>query len=269
MRHSRVWWRFSEDFSCFSPKLTGLGALVTAVAMANVFLLNVFYDVAVKLFSLHLLLMASFLLLPDVPRLAGVLLFNRETARVERPKLFWWDRRARLAWAGPIMVAVAVIGLTFSTERAIDESGGQAKPNAVPFYGIWDVVEFTVAGTPHPPLTTDDVRWQKVVFDDRGYVSIQRMDGSPIWAFIKIDQRAKIITFDHTGKPDPALRGLFGASWKANFTYDDASPDVLILSGTYDNRPATVVLKRDQTRYFLTPHRPGWILRARPPLPYV
>jgi uncharacterized membrane protein YphA (DoxX/SURF4 family) len=253
----------------FFPQFTALGALVAAVAMTNVFLLNVFYDIAVKMFSLHLLLMAGFLLLPDVPRLAAVLLFNRETARVERPKVFWWNRDTRLALAMPIIFGAAVIGWTISNERAIDDAAGQAKPNAVPFYGIWDVTEFTVAGTPHPPLTTDEVRWQKVVFDDRGYVSIQRMDGSPIWASIKIDQSTKTITFDHTGKPHPTLRELFGASWKANFTFDESSPEVLILTGMFDQQPATVTLKKDHTRYFLSPHEGHWILRARPVLPYL
>jgi hypothetical protein len=213
--------------------------------------------------------MAGFLLLPDVPRLAAVFLFNRETARVERPKLFWWNRDARLALAMSMIFGVAVIGWTVSTERTIDDTAGPAKPNAVPFFGIWDVMEFTVAGTSHPPLTTDEVRWQKVVFDDRGYVSIQRMDGSSIWASIKIDKRGKTITFDHTGKPDQDLRKLFGASWKANFTFDESSPEVLILTGTYDQQPATVTLKKDLTRYFLSPHEGHWILRARPVLPYL
>jgi uncharacterized membrane protein YphA (DoxX/SURF4 family) len=253
----------------FFPQLTALGALVVIVAMTNVFLLNVFYDVAVKVFSFHLLLMAGFLLLPDVPRLAAVLLFNREAAPVERPKLFPWDRRLRLALTVPLIFGIAVIGWTVSAERSIDMAAGQAKPNAVPFFGIWDVVEFTVADTPHPPLTTDEVRWQKIIFDDRGYVSIQRMDGTLIWAFIKIDQTAKAITFDHTGKPHPDLRKLFGDAWKANFTFNESSPELLILTGTYNEQPATVTLQKDHTRYFLSPHERHWVLRARPVLPYL
>src|SRR5262245_33151841 len=54
-----------------APRLTTLGALVTAAAMTQVFLLNVFYDVNQKLNSFHLLAMAAFLLLPDVPRLGS------------------------------------------------------------------------------------------------------------------------------------------------------------------------------------------------------
>lgn len=65
----------------FVPQLTTLAALLATMALTQVFALNVFYDVHVKLFSLHLLLMACFLLLPDVRRLADVFLFNRATGR--------------------------------------------------------------------------------------------------------------------------------------------------------------------------------------------
>ncbi|WP_261663868.1 hypothetical protein [Deinococcus sp. Marseille-Q6407] len=46
-----------------------LGALVAAVTMTNVFALNLFYDVPVKLFSGHLLLTALVLAAADLPRL--------------------------------------------------------------------------------------------------------------------------------------------------------------------------------------------------------
>ena len=45
--------------------------------MAEIFTLNMTYDVPVKLFSFHLLLMSLFLLAPDTKRLLNVLLLNR------------------------------------------------------------------------------------------------------------------------------------------------------------------------------------------------
>ena len=56
-----------------------LGALVVFGVMLNVMMLNYCYDVPVKLFSTHLVVMSIFLLLPDLPRLANVLFFNRPT----------------------------------------------------------------------------------------------------------------------------------------------------------------------------------------------
>jgi hypothetical protein len=52
-----------------------------------------------------------------------------------------------------------------------------------------------------------------------------------------MDLPRKMITFDHSGKPHPDLLDLFGTSWKAEFTFDDSSPEVLILTGRYNGRP--------------------------------
>ncbi|HYX52747.1 MAG TPA: hypothetical protein VE783_04800, partial [Candidatus Limnocylindrales bacterium] len=72
----------------FIPRLTALGALVSAAAMTNVFILNMCYDVPVKIYSLNLLLMAVFLLLPELGRLTNVFVLNRTALPVVPPALF-------------------------------------------------------------------------------------------------------------------------------------------------------------------------------------
>jgi uncharacterized membrane protein YphA (DoxX/SURF4 family) len=253
----------------FVPRLLTLGALLTLAVTANVLAMNVAYDVEVKLFACQLLVMAGFLLLPDLRRIADVFVFNRGSAPVERPRLITNPRFARLAAVLPLVTAAAVTALTFSTERAIDRQFGAPAPAAVPHYGIWDVEEFALEGTPLPPLSTDAVRWQRLVFDARDYVYVQRMSGSLIIASIKLDPGRKMLAFDHGGTPRPELKELVGAPWKAEFSYESATPDVLVLTGTYENRPATVKLRRSQSRFFLTPHERQWMRRGVPLFPYV
>jgi hypothetical protein len=89
-----------------------------------------------------------------------------------------------------------------------------------------------------------------------------------IWAVTELDRARRTITFDHTGKPQPELQDLFGPSWKAEFTFDDSSPEILILTGRYNGRPATIRLRKNHTRYFLTPHERQWIRRTWPIVPY-
>jgi len=50
----------------FFRRTSTLGAMASAAVMLNIVLMNFCYDVPVKLYSTHLLLMALFLLLPDV-----------------------------------------------------------------------------------------------------------------------------------------------------------------------------------------------------------
>lgn len=52
-----------------------LGALIVVAVMSNVVMLNFSYDVPVKLFSSHILVLAIFILLPDMKRLLNLFLF--------------------------------------------------------------------------------------------------------------------------------------------------------------------------------------------------
>ncbi len=58
-------------------RTTLLGALICAGVLGNVFMLNVAYDVPVKILSFHLMAMSVFLVAPDLSRLANLLLLNR------------------------------------------------------------------------------------------------------------------------------------------------------------------------------------------------
>src|SRR5205807_3997106 len=71
---------------------TLLGALCAAGATLQVFLLNMCYDVPVKLMSGHLLLMALTLIVPDVPRLVRFFVLGRPVAPRPAMPLFAWRR---------------------------------------------------------------------------------------------------------------------------------------------------------------------------------
>ncbi len=60
------------------PRFTTLGALISGAMMTNVLLLNLAYDVPRKIYSIHLVLMCVFLLLPDLRRIVDFFLLNRK-----------------------------------------------------------------------------------------------------------------------------------------------------------------------------------------------
>src|SRR5437763_16588523 len=68
-------------------RTTLLGALVSFGVMLHVAVLNFCYDVPVKLFSTHLVLMSVFLTLPDLPWLAKVFVLGRRAEPREVPPL--------------------------------------------------------------------------------------------------------------------------------------------------------------------------------------
>jgi uncharacterized membrane protein YphA (DoxX/SURF4 family) len=140
------------------PRLTGLGALVSAGVLTNVFALNLFYDVPVKLFSFHLLLMAVFLAAPDLPRLANLLVFNRDVPPAPVTVL---SERSWIRRGAPILVTVlgagVFCGLFLWAWRGYGkhQAAASVKP---PYRGVWIVDDFTAGGPAGHAIFTDKLR---------------------------------------------------------------------------------------------------------------
>jgi hypothetical protein len=92
-----------------------LGALIAVVTLTNVFALNMFYDVPVKLFSFHLLLAAMVLIVFDHARLWALLRGQEVPAQT-------WPRRSPLfGWAGWLATALCVGYLALTTAHGVSE----------------------------------------------------------------------------------------------------------------------------------------------------
>ena len=104
-------------FLLFFPRTTLLGALVCLLAAGEVFVLNMTYDVPVKLLSFHLVLMSLVLLAPYAANLRDLLLLHRPLSPAEEPPIGRTPGRRR-AWffrAGGIWRAAGLTGLQSMT----------------------------------------------------------------------------------------------------------------------------------------------------------
>ncbi|HJQ21233.1 MAG TPA: hypothetical protein VJ867_12865, partial [Gemmatimonadaceae bacterium] len=79
------------------PWTTLIGALVTLGVTTGVFVVNMTYDVPVKLFAFHLVLMSAFLIAPDARRLADWFVFNRVVTPAPAPR-YGPSARSHRAW---------------------------------------------------------------------------------------------------------------------------------------------------------------------------
>lgn len=77
-------------------RTTVLGAMVTFGVMVNVMVLNYCYDVPVKIYSTHLVMMSIMIILPEASRLVNVFLLNRTAPAIFLSGI--WGN-AVLAWA--------------------------------------------------------------------------------------------------------------------------------------------------------------------------
>lgn len=226
----------------FVPRTATVGAMLTLVSMAQVFVLNMTFDVPVKILSGHLMLMSMVLLAPQARRLLNVLVLDRPVASSTAPYPF---RTRRARWiAALVQVGIGVwvaVALTHVSLQLWDEGPGRTKP---PLYGIWQVDEFSRDGQPVPPLLTDPDRWQRAVFDLAGVMQYQRMDGTLVPMQVRVDTGAHRLDLH-------AVPATAGHSVTAGgFAYDQQGPDRLRFTGELDGHPVTVTFRRQDPDAF-------------------
>ncbi len=225
--------------------------------MVQVFMLNVSYGVNVKQFSFHLILMALFLLAPDLSRLANLFLLNRAVPASAQPQLFATRRANGIALACQILFGLWFAGLNIHEAWSIwrTEGGGRPEP---PLYGIWDVEEFTIDGQIHPPLLGDTERWRRAIFEvPFPGVTFQRMDDSFAlygeWTGYSAEVDVNRDTLKLTKSGDQ--------NWKTSFSFQRVAQDQLILDGEMDGHKLHIRLKLfDRNKFALVNNRLHWIM---------
>jgi hypothetical protein len=251
----------------FVPRLTTLAGLICSGVLMNVFMLNLSYDVPVKQYSLHLLLMSVFLLIPDLSRLARLFIFNRRIEPAPAKPLFKrrWLNHALLALQlayGGYLAATDLV-----QERRFFKTFADV-PRTTPFYGIWNVDEFTLNGDLRPPLTTDNLRWRRVIFDRDPFdrdpeIVIQFTSGAHqllIGEFDTARKNMKLRRSDGERVWIPEwFRGQPPPPTVAQFTLENPKPDHLILDGNIDGQRVHAVLQRTQIEFTLRKRGFHWI----------
>ncbi len=223
-----------------TPRTTLLGSLVCFGVLTNVVMLNFCYDVPVKLYSSHLAAMSLFLMVPDLGRLANLLLFNRPVEPVEYRPLFAQKRlnvAAQLFGVGCMLLFTGWSLYDLHTELKA-ETGPEAQS---PLRGIWVVEEFEVDGQVRPPLLTEGERWRRVVFDYPGWIGIQLVNDSRQRFLLDLDLEKKTLTLGNRDHPD----------WESVFTFDRPESEVLLVEGDLDNHHLRARLHRIPEPQFL------------------
>jgi hypothetical protein len=214
------------------PRTTMLGALICLADMTQVFMLNMTYDVPVKTFSFHLLLLAIFLLAPDLPRLF-TLLFRNEPVPAPAPSpIFRTRRAARIALAVQLAYGGVVLGFIVHSAYSawFEFGGGRPKP---PLYGLWDAEEYSVDGQSRPPLLTDTERWRWVyIRADR--FNVQKMDDSFRFFRPAFDSSQKTL----------ALTDFQWKDWHTTLAFQQPASDELNVDGEMDAHKIHVHLHR-------------------------
>ena len=177
------------------------GALFTLGIMTHVLMLNISYDVPVKLFSAELILLSLVIIWSDRKRLWRFI-SNQPVA----PHPFRGPVRSvrgnRLLsvakYAGICILCYLSVAASVATMKGYRQQS--------PLYGIYDVTEMRQNETVIPPLTTDARYWRRIIFDRPRYAAVTHLDNSIQHYICDIDTAQQNLQLLH-----PATSQLFMA----------------------------------------------------------
>ena len=231
------------------PRTALLGALIGLADMTEVWMLNMSYDVPVKLFSFHLILLCLFLLAPDFRRLTDFAVRGRAVGPSSQPQLFNTRRANRIALCAQIMLGLWLLLTNVRLGPVLWNTYGNGRPKS-PLYGIWNVDELSIDGQIRSALLTDYGRWRRVVFDAPERVSFQRMDDSFANYLASINLDDKVIALTKEGDKN----------WKASIAFRRAAQDHLTLDGNMDRHKVHMQLRLvDRNKFRLANRRFHWV----------
>jgi uncharacterized membrane protein YphA (DoxX/SURF4 family) len=232
------------------PATTTLGALVCLADMTQVWILNMTYDVPVKLLSFHLILLSLFLLAPKLRRLADFFLLNRAVPAEPATPLFRSARKNRIALWAQLAFGAALLGTNLWGVVAAESKYGYAAPRS-PLYGIWNVDTISVDGeAPHGPVSTNNFPWKRIIFEFPKATGVQRLDDSMQDFQTKLD--------DHATKL--ALTKFGDEKWKADLAIARPQPGTMTMDGTVDGHKLHFDLKlMDRSKFTIVSRGFHWI----------
>lgn len=203
-------------------RTTMLGALVTIAAMTQIFALNMCFDVPVKLYSFHYLMMGVFLLLPDMPRLFNLFVLGRAAEPSQFP---WfcnskWCSRLALAFRTLLVTAMLFGQIQVGYKQWNDTYGGTPPP----VQGRWQAVAVILDGK--PAAHDDSLNWKYLDFASNNMVRITSPK-PPILAYKSswnVEEKTLVI-----GK-------FSNPMWSARMQFELPAQDQIKLSGTIEGR---------------------------------
>jgi uncharacterized membrane protein YphA (DoxX/SURF4 family) len=225
------------------PWTTLIGALVTFGVTFGVFMVNMTYDVPVKLFAFHLVLMSIFLIAPDARRLVGWFVLNRPVVPEIAPR-YGPSARSHRGWIiAQLLFLALALGLAVKGGAEGYKEYGPGAPKS-PLYGIWNVDSMSIDGELRPPLTTDTLRYRYAIFQSPTGTTFQKMDQK----------------FARFGVTIDTLQKGTDSTWKSVLAYERPAPTRLTFEGDIDGKRVRMAMtQRDLNTFFLISRGFNWV----------
>lgn len=179
----------------FYRRTTTLGAAILVAVLSNVVMINICYDVPVKLFSSILLLFAFFFIALDGKRLFRLFISNQATS----PNIYRPHFKNKRIQIGALIIKILIVGgLLYSNISSALSSqkqygGKRVKP---PLYGIYNAKTFVRNGDTIPALLGDSTRWRRLIIDRGNGANFQDMNDKIQWHPFVVDTSNQTVVYN-------------------------------------------------------------------------
>ncbi|MGP8253652.1 MAG: DoxX family protein [Terracidiphilus sp.] len=239
----------AAGFLLIFPRSATLGALLAMADMIQVFVLNMTYDVPVKLLSFQLIVMSLVLLAPNIGQLLKFFFGSKPAALAAPEPLFHSARANRIASVVLAAIWLWMIGNNIYSDWDSWHKYGSGRTKSA-LYGIWNVEQLAVDGQNQPLDVNNKDEWRRVVFDFPTIAQVQLMDDEIGRFTASLDANKKTLTL--TKRNDK--------KWQASFSFDRAGADGLILDGLANGHKQHIELKlMDSAQFPLTSRGFHWV----------
>jgi len=158
-------------------KTATMGALLAVAVFSNVMMMNLSYDIPVKIFSMNIVLFCLYLLANEYNRIVCFFVLNKPA-----PVCSLYHFKHTKRWMRIARVILKIAFITYIVPFSFYENRQEYKllvntPETKPIKsGTYEVAAFAVNNDTVPPLMTDSMRWQNVIFEKNGSGSIKTAD---------------------------------------------------------------------------------------------
>lgn len=212
-------------------KTSTVGALLTLGTLGNVLMINIGYGVMVKIMLVNYLLMSFFVLAHNVKNLYRLFILHKSGSFSIIPLAFQGVKKYRWIFIG-LKICLIFLILYPLSKREIGNISWRSEYEKTE--GIYIVEEFNLGKQSSSPLTTDTLRWKKMVtrYDDD--MAIQFANGSLKFYKYKMDTSAKTFTLN-----DPRDKKI-----KSEFLYTRPSPKHYLFEGVLNADSVHIMVRK-------------------------
>jgi hypothetical protein len=225
-----------------------LGSFIVIGVMTQVAMMNFCYDIPVKLFSIHLILMALVIFITD-HRFIQVLIKNKAVEAYVYYHPFKSTTYHKVIFRIKSIGLLLIIGfISFNFYTTESHRGNNRKKPLL--YGIWEASYFIKNGDTLHPLITDAYRWRYLIVDLKDNATVKTMDDSKHqYTFIADSIAQKIMIHKKDSESEVY-----------NFNYKNSNSGFLELEGSIESDTLHIIFSRkDHEKFNLNARGFHWI----------